>query len=404
MRLAHELCKTAAFSQNGSAEIFRTPGYCLFLIPGILLGHTAAAALFLQIILSCVSIIMIYLLSKEIFKEEKAAWIVACLYAFEPLSMLYSVKILTETFFTFVLMTGVYAFIKFLKNHENFYLFIFAVYFTFLPYIRPVAYFLPIIFLIFLGLWSFQKKSFYPLAVFFLIFVVGIGFWHWRNHRQANYDGFSSVSQVNLYFFQGAAVKAQLEHKPFSETQKEMGYLNTGLYNSLHPEQTGWPASKIYGYMGQEGLKLIREYPWIYFKIHMKGVLKVLLDPAANEWLKLFKLYPENGGLLSFFNDNGFLRTFKMILEDKPLLFWLNMGLACVLALYYLAAFLGLIYSKGHGHQICLLLLVVLYFVLMSAGPQSMARFRHPVMPFISLMAGWGVYVFNHRRSQNKLN
>jgi hypothetical protein len=408
-RLAYVLWGKSSFSLNGIPEIFRTPGYPLFLIPGIAFGYyPGAVALSFQIILSCFTVIIVFFLGKEIFKEEKPAWIAAWLYAFEPLSMLYSAKLLTETLFTFVLISGTYGFIKFLKNNSYCCLCLSALCFTFLPYIRPVAYFLPVLFILFLGVHSFQreftKRSLYKILTFCLIVGAGIGYWHWRNNQQTGYKGFSSVSQFNLYFFQGAAVQAQLHGNGFSDVQKEMGYMNPEIYDSLHPEQKNWPADKVYHFMAEEGMRIIRENPWIYFKIHLKSVFKILLDPGANEWLKLFKLYPENGGLLSYFNDYGFFKTIVLIFKDKPLLFWLNMGLAVVTTSYLLLAFLGLIWGGMRRDGGILLFLICLYFVLISAGPQSTARFRHPIMPFMALMAGWGIHALNRFRNGEKFN
>ena len=351
---------------------------------------------------------LVFFLGKEIFKEEKPAWIASCLYAFEPLSMLYAGMLLSETFFTFVLISGTYGFVKYLKNDGWRYMILSALCFAFLPYVRPVAYFLPVLLLLFLGVHSFQKgltrKSFYRILTFCLIAGMGIGYWHWRNNQQADYKGFSSVSQFNLYFFQGAAVQAQLQGKGFDDVQKEMGYMNPEIYNSLHPEQKNWPADKVYQFMAMEGIRMIRENPWIYCKIHLKGVFKILFDPGANEWLKLFKLYPEKGGLLSYFNDYGFFKTIVLIFKDKPLLFWLNVSLGFVTTAYLFLAFLGLICGGMHMDGVNLLFLLCLYFVLISAGPQTTARFRHPLMPFITIMAGWGGYILNRCRNGGKFN
>src|SRR4028119_1635662 len=53
---ARKLIESGQFATGVQPEIFRTPGYPLLLVPGILLGQQELVAIFIQIMLSCFTI------------------------------------------------------------------------------------------------------------------------------------------------------------------------------------------------------------------------------------------------------------------------------------------------------------------------------------------------------------
>ena len=100
---AAELLATGTFSTNGVPEIMRTPGYPLLLAIGLKLGHVEGVTILLQIMLSCLTCYLVYSIAKQVFEPERTAVCAAFLFSIEPLSVLHSCLLLSDTLFVFFL-------------------------------------------------------------------------------------------------------------------------------------------------------------------------------------------------------------------------------------------------------------------------------------------------------------
>jgi hypothetical protein len=402
------LLSSGTFSVNGKTELRRTPGYSLILAPGIASNHVEIVTIALQILLSASSVWLVFLISLEVFSSYRAARIAAWLYAIEPLSILFTSKLLTETWFTTLLLLSMYFLIRHLKLQRTEAgpvtksLLISAAALAGATYVRPVSYFLPIcifmgwILAILLGYWTKRVSSVVvklTSAIGFVIVSMSlIAAWQARNYVQTGYSGFSGVQDANLYFYSGAATLASIEGRSYYAVQESLGLHNPGLYFSKHPEQKTWSEAQVLRFIGEEGRRILLENPLTYFKIHLKGTLLLLFEPGAVEFLRLFKLYEEEGGLLGAIRDRGIISITLDLFERNPLFFWSNV----VFALYLFAilgfAGVGLARRTVRARTGVLLLIgVIAYFVAISAGPQTYSRFRHPVMPFFCILAGIGM-------------
>jgi hypothetical protein len=403
-----ELLLDGTFSVNGKTELLRTPGYSLILTPGISANQVELLTIALQILLSASSVWFVFLISLEIFSSYRAALIAAWLYAIEPLSVVYTSKLLTETWFATLLLLSMYFLIRHLKLQRTEAgpvtkcLVISAVTLAGATYVRPVSYFLPIciflgwILVILPGYWTKRVSSvavkLMPAIGFIIVSMSPIAAWQVRNYVQTGYSGFSSVQDANLYFYLGAATLASIEGRSYYDVQESLGYNNDELYFSKHPDQKAWPEAQVLRLQGEEGRRILLQNPLTYLKIYSKGTLLLVFDPGAVELLKLFKLYKEGGGLLGAVHDRGIISVSLDLFERNPLFFWSNV----VFALYLLAilgfAVVGLARRTVRTRTGILLLVgVIVYLIAISAGPQSYSRFRHPIMPFLCILAGIGM-------------
>jgi hypothetical protein len=76
----------------------------------------------------------------------------------------------------------------------------------------------------------------------------------------------------------------------------------------------------------------------------------------------------------------------------RPLVFWSNVLLFPILTLNLLSA-CAVLLSKRLIRDFCVLgmLLIVTYYLLISGGPNALGRSRHPAMPIISILGGYGI-------------
>src|ERR1700730_5691833 len=125
-------------------EIFRTPGYPLLLIPGLLLNRLELVTTSIQIMLGCLTMYMVYRTAQLLFECEKVAIVAATLYAIEPVSILYTSKLGTETLFAALGMVWLYFLLKYSKD-TSYGICSFRTVLAASIYVRPLGYFLPLI-------------------------------------------------------------------------------------------------------------------------------------------------------------------------------------------------------------------------------------------------------------------
>ena len=216
--------------------------------------------------------------------------------------------------------------------------------------------------------------------------------WFVRNARVAEYRSFSGIADFNLYFYYEAAIKAQLEHKSLSLAQQELGYYLEDSYFQLHPEQSNWTPARIVQHQSAEARRSISQHWLLFLRIQSRGCVIVLVDPVATTAMKLLRVYPESGGLLHRSADEGLFRSTFWLFRQYPIAAIVVPLLIIQLGLYYILAFAGL---RRVAREIAVLFaLLIFYFVLVSGGPMSEARFRAPIMPLVCIaagvaMAGW---------------
>jgi hypothetical protein len=395
---AAEWLATGKFAVNGDPEIIRTPGYAALLIPGILLNNIELITVMLQILLSGATVYGIYRIGLLIFRRPAPALLGAALYALEPLSILYSSKLLTETLSTALLVWALYFLCAYLKSTRWRDIVLAALGVSAATYVRPISYYLPIVIASLLGIWAIIQRPIglrrpMQIGVFLLVCFGLIGGWQIRNRISSGYSGFTAINAINAYSYQAAAVLANQQGKSYVDVQNELGYQNDAVYLQVHPEQRSWSEAAKYQYQWEEGLRIVFSALPTYARIHAQGMLRTLLEPSAVEYLKMYNLYPALGGLLGQIVDQGLLNTLRNLYHDNPLVFWSTLVLAVPLLLYYCLALIGLSTDRMYRRApVILLIASSAYLLFASGGPQGLARFRHPLMPVVCLLAGHGLW------------
>lgn len=395
---ARQLIAHGRFSAgDGTPDIVRTPGYPMLLICGLLLRHLELVTIALQILISCFTVYLVYLTADLLFDTERIALLAAVLYAIEPLSILYTSMLVTETLFAAVVMIAVYYFMRYLRRQSSGDLVVSGVAFAASVYVRPVGYFLPVILAVGMLVWAIiigqnKRRLMIHMSAFVIVTLGLTGLWQVRNKIELGYSGFSSISSLDLYFYLAASVLAAKQHVSWVEMQDRLGYQDERVYFQRHPEQRAWPLAQRLDFMSREADGILLSNLSTYTKIHFEGILRVVFDPGSTDFLKLFNLYPKQGGLLGMLVDQGVVRTMEVLFLTRPLVFWSNLVVLPLLVLNLLGACVVL-FSKRLMRDPCVLtaLLIGTYYLVISGGPAALARFRHPAMPIVSILAGYGI-------------
>ena len=145
VRPAIGLISEGRFEEDGVFEIFRTPGYPILLIPGLALGQVELITITTQIVLSVLTVFLVFRLAALMFHRVQIAILAAFLFAIEPVSIVYSSKLMAETLFTTLIALFLYFVVLYWKKESLIYLAISATALAASIYVRPIAYYLPIL-------------------------------------------------------------------------------------------------------------------------------------------------------------------------------------------------------------------------------------------------------------------
>ncbi len=395
---ARELIAHHRFYSDGAPEILRTPGYTLLLTAGLLFGRFEVVTIAFQILLSCFTVYMVYRTAWLLFERERIALAAAALYAIEPFSILFTGLLATETLFTVIVMVGVYYLVRYLRQQSLADLLASAGALAASVYVRPAGYFLPMIIaagLAALALVTAQQnkpRAIAHLSAFLLVSFGLTGLWQVRNKIETGYSGFSTIASQNMYFCLAGSVLAAQQHVRYYEMRDRLGYQDWHSYFQEHPEQKTWPIARIVEYMSRDGEHILLGNPLTYTQIYFQGVLRSIFDPGSTEFLRFFDLYPKNGGLLEIEVDKGIIKTLEALLLT-PLLGWTTVVLLALQFVYLSGVCIALSRRLIRDPAIFAALLIVGYYLAIAGGAGDWGRFRHPAMPIVCVIAGYGLCV-----------
>jgi 4-amino-4-deoxy-L-arabinose transferase-like glycosyltransferase len=402
------LVTSGQFTTNGIPETVRTPGYPILMVPGLWFGAVEPFTVALQILLSCFTIYLIYKIGFVLFESPEPSLLAAGLYAVEPLSVIYTNLLMSETLFATTLMCFVYYFLKYLKNDDWKHLIISAVLSAVCVYVRPLSYFLAVFITLFLLVRTLIKRTWTRKTVsqvlsFLFISYALLAPWQFRNAHYTNNWSFSGVSSDDLYFFTASTVLAQINKVPYEDQRQQMAYISAELYLKPHPGGGEWTENEVRRWRSSEAFKIITSYPLAYLKMVSLGVTWTVGGPGVGSWLELFKINQDVSGKGRFATEDDKLYYLRV----SRLSYWGSLFLGLTLAMYWTMAVLGA--YKMHRREtwpLIFLIFVGVYFVLVPAMLAiGYSRFRHPVLPIVSILGGYGLFtIFSWLRKRRRVS
>ena len=349
-------------------NLHRTPLYPLFLsIVYLPFRHSIVAAIFFQVIMGALIVLVTYKLGVKLFNETVALF-AAFLLAIDPVSVIYSNYLLTETLFTLLLVLGLYFLISFFTEENIFSLVMSGFLLGLSALTRPISLYLPIALLL-IFIYKYRGTIGRLIAksvIFLIIFLIPVGFWIVRNYRITGTPIFCTIGDANMLHLKAAQVTADISGESVDKVEKRfMEQYPLDLINN--PQE--------YKANVKLGRTIILNHPLTYAKLVPIGIAKILLGPGrASIYLLL--------GFDRIKQVDSLAKLFIIIIEFS------------ILALIYLGFVCGvffLIRDKNY-FALAFIFLILFYFVVLPAGPEAYARYRVPVAPYISLLSGLGFY------------
>jgi hypothetical protein len=386
-------------------EIFRSPGYPLFLLACTYAGHLELITVFVQIALSCLTVYLVFMIGRQLF-DETTGFCGALLYAAEPLSIMYCSQILTETLFATLTMLYLFYFLRLMQTGSYLHATVAALFVAAATYVRPVGYFLPLVStLAILGAWLFKRvsaKIFLPV-VFFLLVAMGLMLpWQVRNYQCSGVFSFSSLPVCVSYWDYRPAVAAMVQQSSLSDVKTDQYH----LWDTKSIDK--WSQLEQCEFMKQEAAEILISHPLESTKFFLGRFFGTLFNPGSNNFLYLFGTGEVSQEIMDFYigpgsvsRGGGALSTRLALLGNLPLPVVVSYGLlGALLLMTYAMAIFGLSSRAVFRRIDTIMILSAGFYLLLATGPVGYSRFRHPVMPLICIFAGYGLTrMVNIRRS-----
>ncbi|MCL4469424.1 MAG: glycosyltransferase family 39 protein [Deltaproteobacteria bacterium] len=368
---------------GGEPGLSRAPGYPVYLAAVYkIFGVKPAIALFLQIVLSGLIPLFLFM-NAELLFSKRVARIAAALSIVEPVSIIYANILYSETLFVIFLLISTYFFIKSLKNKNTTALFVSAITAGIGAYFRSVILYLPLAYAfmyISVSWLSFKDRIKYALGIVLITGLTALP-WITRNYIVDRYKGFCSIQDINLYNWRAAGVIADIEHLPLREVQDR-------LKQAVPP---GLSLANKYQFLRDKAISVIIHHPFAYLKVMLKGSINMLLSPERYAVFKLADIKPRFLGMM--WQGHSIHQALNMLMSDPvvvssvvlyQLLFTIIIGLLIAIGMLIIA-------GEGFIKELLIMLFIIAYFVAVSAGPEAEPRFRLPVLPYMLIIAAFAL-------------
>lgn len=375
----------AVFGRCLQAELFRTPGYPLFLAA----FPSMRAALAVQAVLGA-AVLFISALFAWRWIGITGAFIVAAVLGLDVPSIVASNSLMAESLFTSLVTAAILLQLEAVlrgtidaKAIAG--IFIAGLFIGLAILVRPIGEVLivlaPLPALFLRGLVPTKRIALALLAVSVVPLVVIAG-WSYRNWDRRGIWTFSTIAAINTYYYRAAGVLAYESGRSFDKVQSELLQSTDNSFEALSPEITEE--------LSRRGRAILRSHPGAFCFVTLRGFLKSALSVDWTGPRILLGYEP-----LRQVANLGISEKISSLLS-YPLLSLVLLMAYCLLAFTWAGAGQALWWclrnSQTRNNALSIIpLFAALLLLVAGAGPEGYDRFRVPVMPMLAIVAasGW---------------
>ena len=333
-----------------SGKIIQTPlhmpGYGIWMFLFNFITQNNYGVIIGDIVISCLTVYVIYLLSYEIFKKKEISIISALIFALYPFSIFYSISALSETLFVFLLLLSILMFYR----NDFFYgslLIILSI------YIKPTpdifAPFLILIFSLVIKKYSF-KKSIFHLCIYYTLYILLLSPWWFHNWKK--YDGFVRINLSGGYhLYSGNNIK--------NKTGGGIGGIDVD--HNWSDEDIKYRGIEFHNKFKKEAYNFIKENP------------KEFVNLTMIKFLRFWRMHP--------YTDEYKGTIYKLIST-------LSYGIILILSILFIFN------SKKFLRIISPLLTIIFFTTAIHCITIASIRYRYPIEPILIIFASYTIYKY----------
>lgn len=377
-------------------DLYRTPTYpVLITIIYSLTGRSVSAVIMFHVLVGALSAALMIPLADALNLSRRVGWLAGIVLAIDPLIDLTTFQLITETVFVDFLLLAVFLLAIYFKKKDLRWLAGSAVLFGIASLTRPIDQYLPVALLplFFIAGGKLQFRDVWKGAVMFLVVSMVVTYsWAYRNYSQAHLWTLSAIGDVNLLYYRAMEVVAEEEDLSEDEALAQLEQEVAVEVESGHLDR----AQEI-EFMHDKAIGIFLQYPLTTFKVHALGFVKVIANPGFD--LVCIMLETQNIEFDAQGNMNGCSSSGEdglvgQIVGKLSQMNWLEKSVAVlemvILAGLYLGSAIAVwkLLRDRRWFLLYFLLVPVAYFSVLSAGGESVSRFRIPFIPFLAILMG----------------
>lgn len=370
----------------------RAPLYSYFLaFVYAIFGYKPFVAILFQILLDLISLLVSYKIGEALFSRA-VGLISASFLAVDIGQILYSNQLLSETLFTLLLLLSVFTLWLFLKEERVEHGALAGLLLGMAAMCRAIALYFPVLLTVAFAaryrnaLLVGVKRYLIVLLCFLVVIAPEIPY-------------FVSAQGSNLLRVNVVYLRARTEGISLSDAREEIG--REVATEAENQDLDSLQKAVLYQ---EKAVEEILRHPFHYAIVHSSGLVPLFAGSHVRQLTTgLFGIPPSaTNFFIEFLTEGmgagfeallGFCREFSMLSRSQKLVVASALLEWGMLAAIYLLASYGLWLNLRERRlwSIALLGTVLVYFAF-ARGPQSNARFRVPMMPYIYLLGSYGLH------------
>lgn len=373
--------------QPDEPQIRRTPGYPLFIASiYATLARKRTAIIDAQALLATLIIPMVFFLGLKRWGRA-GGWAAAIICALDPLAFIYSGMLLSETLFTILLMAALLAASNAIEEeHAQEWSFAAGLLLALATLVRPIAFFLVIPLVVWLAAIRRRRDGDGAAAWVIIAAVLPwfflVGGWQVRNYAAVGRPVLSTIGELNRFDYRAAGVVALREGIPIAEARLKL----------REDAPTGVSPAEFDRWMGEEGTRILLENKFTAIGMEIMGGIKLLFGPPQSALVEhLVKTFGNFGSLDWMARTATSAETWGWLTAHPRELFLTLYAELHAIALYILLLIVLYLICKRPGLRMpaidALIWGTIVYFIIISAGPEANPRFRVPIVPAMAILS-----------------
>jgi len=369
-------------------EIFRTPGYPLLISVVLLAGQTLDKLLLLQCVLSVFTVLMVFLIGRQLYQSNTPAILAAIGVALHPADIVSSASLLSETAFAFMMILGLW--LSVLGRRNPSWGVIGGLAIGAATLVRPISILLGLAIALWMITTQRDRKALIAAACIFVSSLIAPAAWMARNASVGYGWHISSVPTVNGYFYTANYIEINKRGGDYAKDWSPVaGEQFETLRKEIKDDETTFDAMK------RLTVQTIKAEPMIYGKLMARSSVKLMTDHSAGALMtRLGREYQPTG-----LKDKLLKGDFSLQgVNDRPAFFvaagWTIWNLLLA-GLTVIGA--GVMVYKRQWSALLLLGGIIVYFML-ATQVNGLERFRVPIIGIQLLIIG---ALFAPRASEN---
>mgnify|MGYP001587873599 FL=1 len=396
------LYQRGVFSRMSEAPFtpdrFRTPLYPLVAGAMLKIFNGIAAVYVFQFILFYLSAIGVYRIAEFLWNSKQIAFIAALAFIFNPVSFLLVNSFMSEILFLFLLIFGVYYFLRHIKSGSAVLFALSAALFSLNALVRPVGLYFALFVFLYSVLANFNlRKLFINTFVFAVVFAAILFPWFLRNRIIFGDWYFTSADLVNIYYMHLGHLYGWQNNLELHESFAALGKscVRSGISEDYHGLCVNSRLRELYLPV------FLQIRPSVIFKYMTLGGVRFLFNDGFNELGNWFCQHKCSKAPVNIIDDlvRGGKNIFSIIASKPPsLLYTWIIGKIVWAGIFLFAAFLLLNWQKfGIDKKYFIFILMILVYFFLISIPAWTTRYRAPFDPFIFLIAAPGFWYLKNR-------